>query len=199
MHRRAATVVVRRARLSLAAAGTLGADDAEVRALSERLDASSRRAEPVEALGRADEVEREISALLGRLRAASELPAPEVARGLEEAALSAGFEVRREMRGMIVSDEAFFGVRSSRPIASRYEELLRLVRDHPVGAVRIEVYGPIERQRRSRARADRLVGSLGEDGVPSARLSAEAVGSNATAEGGLRLDAVFVAYLHGME
>lgn len=199
MHRRAAAVVIRRARLGLSAGRSLGADAAAIEALSLRVGEAERTSEPAESLRLADEAELDLQRLLLRQRALTRLPAPEAARRLEEDARRAGFEVRREARGMVLSDALFFDPRSSRPVASRYERLLVLLRDYPEGAVRIEVYGPIGRQRRSLARAARLADALAGDGIPAARLAAEAVGSDAVDSRGLRLDALFVAYLHGGE
>ncbi len=196
MHRRAAAVVIRRARLSLSAGRSLGVGEPELAALSLRLDEAAREAEPAEMLGQADRVATELRRLLLSARVLSARPAPAVARRLEEDARRAGFEVRREARGMVLSDPAFFDPRSSRPLAERYEQLLRLIRAYPEGALRLEVYGPIERQRRSRARASRLHDALTTDGISAARLESEAVGSDATDARGLRLDALFVAYLH---
>lgn len=199
MHRRAAAVVVRRARLASSAARSLGAEADELDALGERLARAEQAQEPAESLHQADEVEVDLSRLLLHLRAEASLPAPEVARRFEEDARRAGFEVRREARGMVLGDSDFFDPRSSRPVSSRYDLLLALLRDYPEGAVRAEVYGPIDRQRRSQARADRLVASLAADGIAVTRLAAEAVGSDATEAGGVRLDALFVAYHYSVE
>jgi len=194
MHRRAASVLLRRASLALSAAEAMGASAAEVGTLRARIEEARGREDPSAALGEADRIYAEVQAVLGRLRARADAPRADVARSLMSEARVAGFAVHADARGVVLSDDTLFRGGALHPDRRRLERLHTLLVAFPHGQVRIEVFGPTEEARRLEVRARTLAAALARQGIPAERLLHEGVGPDARDVDLHRVDIVFLAY-----
>lgn len=198
MHREAAAFLEQRARLVLAAAEAMGADAAEVAALRARLDEDDRGRTPAALVEAADRDLRQAYVLLGRARGRGERPDRDARAALVARATELRFGVEQHDRGLVVSTDAVFTGRATRPARGAVERLSELLLAHPIGPVRLEVHAAMPaspaRQRLVTARAEALAAALAEAGVPRDRLRAEGVAENAASESTNRVDVVFTAY-----
>jgi len=168
-HRQASNALFARARLVLAAARAMGADEAAVAEVQAQLEAER---DPTESVAAADAAHRAALVLLGEARAAH--PVTDEARAsLRAAALERELEVEMLPTGLAVRGDVMVGRRVS---PGRASALAQLVIAHPHGPV--QVHGSA-RERRA------LIAALRAREVEAARL----------VEGdGSRLELVFVGY-----
>jgi len=176
LRRDAARVLVRRAKLIVAAAETLGADADEVNRASSLIEESERSREPAVALRTAERALRAALSAVGSARARREGPTPEEHQALLEAAREARFEVEQLDRGVLVRLPALFGsgVRWARGANARLGRLAAILRAHPHGVVQIHAYGSSgnlrARRRLAERRATSLANKLVQSGVPADRV-----------------------------
>ncbi|MFO0605049.1 MAG: hypothetical protein U0324_17850 [Polyangiales bacterium] len=183
----AAADLRQQARLFVAAAVMLGADEARVTSVRARIDAAERAAAP--ALGPSGEAYVAAERLVEAARAARPA-APATAP--DEAALTGtdGLDARRDARGVIaVLRGLFAGPRLAPTARQRVETLARVVRAQGDARVRVEVFvgGPARApaEALAGAQAQSLAGELRRLGVPADRLQAQGLHR---VEGGSRRD-----------
>ena len=203
--RTAARALARRARLLLAAAGALGATEAETRLVEAQLTAyqaalapRARGAEPqiADALAAADAARRAAESVLGVARSRLGAPGPEAVAALVETARIAGVAAQLGERGVSVYAEAFRGAASA-PEARAVGALATVLRSHAIGPVLVEFEGSRDAAgaRLARTRATRLVRALTAAGIPAARLTAPTLDPAAPPDGvAARAVLVFSAY-----
>jgi flagellar motor protein MotB len=180
LHRDAADVLARRARLLLAAAQAMEAPAADVARVEALIDEAESAREPEQKVELADRGVRGALALLGAVRSEQPGPTADERAALVEAAREAGLEVEQRDHGLVLRVADVFAGSASAPSAAGARKLLRvaaILQAHPHGAVQVVGYapgGPSAAARRLAAtRASRAAGLLTREGVGEPRLSSE--------------------------
>ncbi|MCB9595782.1 MAG: hypothetical protein H6719_23875 [Sandaracinaceae bacterium] len=200
--RHAAAALRARARLTLAAARALGADEAALADSNAALAASeAATGDPQAALAAADRAHHAALRALGAQRAGLDGPGPDGAASLAEAAAAEGFEVVPLPEGTGVEvDDVFAGAATavSRAATTRVERLATLVAAYPHGPVQVQAQvaqqghaGDALAERRAEALRRALIAA----GADADRLSAQAIPTALRGDEPIaRVRLVFVAY-----
>lgn len=170
LHRQAEPVLRERALLLVAAAAALGGEPKAAERLREEL-LSSPPSDPTDAMRRADALYAEALGLLGRARAARGAVSAEERHSLREAADELGFHSNQLDRGVGIDLEAFVG--RNEPAPAKIERLTTLLRAHPHGPVRLELFGPRKEASALEARARSIQKALIDSGIDEGRLQIE--------------------------
>lgn len=198
---RAAAALRARARLTVAAARALGANEETLRSTLAALETSEAASNAMEAISHADRARHEALGALGAVRAGQEGPGRDGPSTLAEAARAESFDVIALPEGMAVETAGLFRGRSASLGSSartRLAQLVSLLAAHPHGPVQVQAQvaqgGRAGDQLASR-RAEALRRALVAAGVDASRLSAQPLPSALRGDVPIaRTRLVFVAY-----
>jgi flagellar motor protein MotB len=201
LHREAADVLGRRARLLLSAALALDAEDRAVEEVTDVLERADRESNVTRKLELAERAVRGALVALGSARARRPGPTSDEKAALVEAAREAGLEAEQRDIGMVLRGSDLFSATAATPGpagARRIERLAAIIQAHPHGVVRVLAFaaGGTEaaRRRLAEARASRIANLLVRAGVPDTRIESDAVIDAAQPDATNGFEAVFVAY-----
>ena len=202
--RRAVAALRARARLTIAAADSLGATEEQLSQARASLTASVSATDPREALTVADRAYREAAIALGAARRAAspqDAVSPDAVNALAETARAEGFDVVLATGGLAVESQSMFAGASPRltsRASARIQRWVALLNAHPHGPVQVQAQAAQQGRAGDRLadqRARALRTALIAGGANAERLSATAIPSALRGESAVaRARIVFVAY-----